>query len=101
MAYRLLLDAQDILPDDELRPLLQGNAVNYWYGPGAHIVTYSLRDSSLLNMVLLVPDDMPEDGPSTLEGYVEEMQGLFKEWDPRSVSLLVCCLPLSHRTQSG
>lgn len=46
-------------------------------------VTYALRDRSLLNLVLLVPDNTPEDGPSTLEGYVEEMQGLFKGWDPR------------------
>lgn len=37
-------------------------------------------------MVLLVPDNMPEDGPSTLQGYLDEMQALFKEWDPRYVS---------------
>lgn len=46
-------------------------------------VTYPLRDASLLNMVLLVPDNMPEEGPSTLQGYVDEMQGLFKDWDAR------------------
>lgn len=34
-------------------------------------------------MVLLVPDDMPEDGPSTLGGQVTEMQDLFRDWDPR------------------
>jgi salicylate hydroxylase len=34
-------------------------------------------------MVLLVPDDKPEDGPSTLAGQVNEMQNLFKDWDPR------------------
>lgn len=36
-------------------------------------------------MVLLVPDNMPESGPSTLTGQVDEMQNLFKNWDPRSV----------------
>lgn len=46
-------------------------------------VTYALRDGSQLNLVLLVPDNMPEEGPSTLQGYVDEMQGLFKEWDPK------------------
>lgn len=40
-------------------------------------------------MVLLVPDDMPEDGPSTLEGYVEEMQDLFKTWDVRCVQDII------------
>lgn len=46
-------------------------------------VTYALRRAKLLNMVLLVPDDMPEDGPSTLQGQVDEMQDLFKDWDPK------------------
>lgn len=47
------------------------------------VVTYALRRAKLLNMVLLVPDDMPEDGPSTLQGQVDEMQNLFKDWDPK------------------
>ena len=38
-------------------------------------------------MVLLVPDDMPA-GASTLEGNVEEMRALYKEWDPRQVGLI-------------
>jgi salicylate hydroxylase len=42
-------------------------------------------------MVLLVPDDMPEDGPSTLAGNVEEMRSLFTEWDPRISKLLALC----------
>jgi hypothetical protein len=38
-------------------------------------------------MVLLVPDDIPEESlASTIEGNVEEMCELFKDWDPRSVS---------------
>jgi hypothetical protein len=36
-------------------------------------------------MVLLVPDDIPEESlASTIEGNVEEMCALFKDWDPRS-----------------
>jgi salicylate hydroxylase len=42
-------------------------------------------------MVLLIPDDMPEDGPSTLAGNVEEMRSLFTEWDPRISKLLALC----------
>ncbi len=53
------------------------------YGNPDSLVTYALRQRKLLNMVLLVPDDMPEDGPSTLQGQVDEMQELFKDWDPR------------------
>lgn len=91
MAYRLLLDANEIRKDPELATYVDGKAVNYWYGPGAHVVTYPLRNSSLLNMVLLVPDNMPEEGPSTLQGYVDEMQGLFRDWDPRIGKLLAMC----------
>jgi len=46
------------------------------------VVNYVLRGGELFNMVLLVPDDMPA-GASTLEGNVEEMRALYKDWDPR------------------
>ncbi|KIW20260.1 hypothetical protein PV08_00835 [Exophiala spinifera] len=91
MAYRLLLDGDELRSDPDFKPFLEDRAVTYWYGPGAHIVTYALRQRKLLNMVLLVPDDMPEDGPSTLAGQVNEMQDLFKDWDPRVSKLLAKC----------
>lgn len=37
MAYRLLLDANEIRKDPELATYVDGKAVNYWYGPGAHV----------------------------------------------------------------
>ena len=83
MAYRLLFDANDIRKDPELKLFVDERQVYYWYGPYAHIVCYPLRSGALLNMVLLVPDNMPEEGPSTLQGYVDEMMGLFQDWDPR------------------
>lgn len=39
MAYRLLLDADEIRSDPEMRPILEDKAVTYWYGPGAHVGT--------------------------------------------------------------
>jgi salicylate hydroxylase len=53
-------------------------------------VNYVLRGGKLFNMVLLVPDDMPE-GANTLAGNVEEMRALFKDWDPRISKLLALC----------
>jgi salicylate hydroxylase len=58
-------------------------------------VTYILRKGTLCNMVLLVPDDMPDDGASTLAGNVEEMRALFTEWDPRLSKLLALCESVS------
>lgn len=47
-------------------------------------VNYVLRGGDLFNMVLLVPDDIPEESlASTIEGNVEEMCALFEGWDPR------------------
>jgi salicylate hydroxylase len=74
--------------------------VNYWLGPDAHagrstfhyevlertdnVVNYVLRGGDLFNMVLIVPDDIPDESlVSTIEGDVEEMCALFEGWDPR------------------
>lgn len=37
MAYRILLDAEEIRKDPDLRTYVDDKAVNYWYGPGAHV----------------------------------------------------------------
>jgi salicylate hydroxylase len=90
LAYRLLLNTEDMLADPHLRSFVEDHQVNYWMGPDAHAVTYILRGGKLLNMVLLVPDDMPA-GANTLAGNVEEMRNLFKDWDPRIPKLLTLC----------
>jgi salicylate hydroxylase len=83
LAYRLLLKTSEMLKDEELRELVTNPQVNYWLGPDMHAVNYVLKGGELFNMVLLVPDDMPKDGASTLEGNVVEMRELYKDWDPR------------------
>ncbi|KAF1999290.1 FAD/NAD(P)-binding domain-containing protein [Amniculicola lignicola CBS 123094] len=90
LAYRLLLNTEDMLKDEELRGFVEDPQVNYWMGPDAHAVNYVLRGGKLFNMVLLVPDDMPE-GASTLAGNVTEMRELYKDWDPRIPKLLNLC----------
>ncbi|KAI9741543.1 MAG: hypothetical protein M1818_004349 [Claussenomyces sp. TS43310] len=91
LAYRLLLSTKEMLKDPELAPLVTDPQVNYWLGPDAHAVNYVLRGGELFNMVLLVPDDMPAEGASTLAGNVEEMRALYKDWDPRIPKLLLLC----------
>ncbi|KAF8846744.1 FAD/NAD(P)-binding domain-containing protein [Acephala macrosclerotiorum] len=91
LAYRLLLSTKDMMKDPELASFVKDPQVNYWMGPQAHAVNYVLRGGELFNMVLLVPDDMPADGASTLEGNVEEMRALYKDWDPRIPKLLSLC----------
>ncbi|KAJ5196698.1 hypothetical protein N7449_007177 [Penicillium cf. viridicatum] len=80
LAYRVVLDLHQ-LDDPELKSWVNNPTVHFWIGPGAHAVGYSLRDGTMYNIVLLVPDDLPP-GVSRHSGSVEEMQALFKDWDP-------------------
>ncbi|KAL4959700.1 uncharacterized protein BDV14DRAFT_212210 [Aspergillus stella-maris] len=92
LAYRLLLSTEEMLKDPELRGFVTDPQVNYWLGPDKHAVNYVLRDGKLFNMVLLVPDDIPEDSlATTVQGNVEEMCTLFEGWDPRIEKLLKLC----------
>ena len=82
LAYRVVLDAGVHLKDDpELYKWVTEPKVHFWVGPGAHAVGYSLRGGRMYNIVLLVPDDLPE-GVSRTAGSVEEMRALFEGWDP-------------------
>ncbi|RFU26382.1 hypothetical protein B7463_g9956, partial [Scytalidium lignicola] len=90
LAYRLLLSTKEMLKDPELATFVTEPQVNYWLGPDAHAVNYVLRGGELFNMVLLVPDDIPE-GQNITEGNVEEMRALYKDWDPRIPKLLSLC----------
>ncbi|KAL4790116.1 hypothetical protein BDV19DRAFT_402300 [Aspergillus venezuelensis] len=92
LAYRLLLSTEEMRKDPELRSFVTDPQVNYWLGPDKHAVNYVLRDGKLFNMVLLVPDDIPEDSlATTVQGNVEEMCSLFEGWDPRIERLLKLC----------
>ncbi|KAE8381805.1 hypothetical protein BDV26DRAFT_278429 [Aspergillus bertholletiae] len=92
LVYRLLLLTEEMRKDPELAPFVNNPEVKYWLGPDAHAVTYVLRGGDLFNMVLLVPDDIPEDSlASTIEGNVQEIYALFEGWDPRIQKLLKLC----------
>ena len=80
LAYRIVLSI-DELNDPELKQMIAKPACRFWAGPGAHAVAYSVKNGTVFNLVLLVPDNLPEN-VSRQEGSVEEMRELFKDWDP-------------------
>ncbi|KAL4800234.1 FAD binding domain protein [Aspergillus venezuelensis] len=80
LAYRIVLHV-DQIPDPELRAFVQNPQVHFWVGPGAHVVSYSLRGGDMINIVLLVPDDLAP-GVARQKGSVDEMKKLFVGWDP-------------------
>lgn len=45
LAYRLLLDAEKLMEDEELRSFVLQKEVNYWIGPGKHVGMYLLQFS--------------------------------------------------------
>ena len=85
LAYRIVLNLEDI-SDLELRAWISNPTLNFWIGPDAHAVAYSVAAGKMYNIVLLCPDDLPED-VSKAEGDVNEMMARFKSWDPMSVIL--------------
>ncbi|KAI0139057.1 FAD binding domain protein [Hypoxylon sp. NC0597] len=88
LAYRIILNLEDI-GDPELRELVSNPSVNFWIGPESHVVGYSLRQGRTYNLVLLRPDDLPED-VSRAAADVDEMRKLFEPWDPILSKLLAC-----------
>ncbi|KAI0147921.1 FAD/NAD(P)-binding domain-containing protein [Hypoxylon sp. NC0597] len=80
LAYRLVITL-DQIEDPELREWVKSPKTNIWMGPNSHVVGYSLRGGTEFNLVLLAPDDLPND-VSKQAGSVEEMRALFKNWDP-------------------
>ena len=80
LAYRILLDGHRIVEED-LKKWLMTPGINIWLGPGAHVVAYAIKGGRWLNLVLLVPDNLPENVRKA-EGNLDEMKALFEEWDP-------------------
>ncbi|KAJ9635534.1 hypothetical protein H2199_008537 [Coniosporium tulheliwenetii] len=80
LAYRIVLTL-DQISDPELRHWVSNPAVHFWIGPNAHAVGYSMRSGTMYNIVLLVPDDLPE-AVSKQPGSSAEMRKLFQGWDP-------------------
>lgn len=81
LAYRIVLTADQVQEDTELRDIITHPAIRIWMGPKAHAVAYSLLGGQMLNIVLLVPDDLPHE-IAKVEGDLEEMAKLFEGWDP-------------------
>lgn len=80
LAYRIMLHLDDV-KDVELRDWISKPSCQFWIGPGSHVVAYSLRNGTQFNLVLLAPDDLP-DNVARQPGSLDEMKQLFAHWDP-------------------
>ncbi|KIW99461.1 uncharacterized protein Z518_11200 [Rhinocladiella mackenziei CBS 650.93] len=86
LAYRIVLRVEDI-DDKDLREFASVPRVCLWVGPDCHAIYYPLRNNTMCNVVLLVPDNLPEN-VAKASGDLGEMHEIFKDWDPRLRKLL-------------
>ncbi|RKL07413.1 hypothetical protein BFJ68_g9916 [Fusarium oxysporum] len=80
LAYRIVLKKEDI-QDPELREFIDKPRVCLWAGPECHAIYYPLKNNTMANIVLLVPDNLP-DNVSKISGDLSEMREIFEKWDP-------------------
>ena len=80
VGYRMLC-RRDKIKDPELRQWVDKKMLNFWYGPGKHVVSYNLRGTELLSMGLVVSGDLPAD-VKFQQVDVEEVKAVFQGWDP-------------------
>ncbi|CAD6584231.1 MAG: hypothetical protein CYPHOPRED_002641 [Cyphobasidiales sp. Tagirdzhanova-0007] len=80
LAYRIILDENQI-QDPELRSMMTDPGCRVYAGPKAHCMMYSLKGGKQMNIVLLVPDDLPVE-VSRQAASTDEMMTLFSGWDP-------------------
>lgn len=87
LAYRITVSREDMMKFEELRELVDTPAITYWMGPDAHGVGYLLKGGELFNLVIACPDNLPE-LVHTAKADLQEMNALFKDWDPKLRALL-------------
>ncbi|KAJ5564937.1 FAD binding domain containing protein [Penicillium frequentans] len=86
LAYRSLVKVSD-MTSPLLQKLIRKPCTNYWMGPNMHAMCYFIEKNQLCNIVLIIPDDLPE-GVNVESASVEEMQRKFDNWDPHLTELL-------------
>lgn len=81
MAYRVVIPTSEMKKHKELVNFATIPSFNHWAGPGGHAVGYLIAGGSLFNMVIIVPDELP-DNVYSAKANVNEMQDKFKGWYP-------------------
>lgn len=91
VVFRIAVARNDIAEGHPSWELMQRASVNVWMGPGAHGVSYLLKDD-ILNVVLVHSDDKPDKNREVMPGPqradLNELKALFSGWDPALRGLL-------------
>jgi salicylate hydroxylase len=87
LAYRgtFSLAALQALDEPAVDELCKHKMVTMWIGPKSHAVFYPVKNGTEFNLVMTLPDDLPEH-VRTAPGDLQEMRAAFEGWDPMYVS---------------
>jgi len=86
---RFTVPCSEVLKHDDLADLVHPPNINFWIGPDAHAITYSLKRDGLLNVVLTQAHaigDKVKYGPQPAD--ITDVRQAFEGWDPRFEKLL-------------
>lgn len=86
LAYRSTVPVAN-LSSTLLRRLVEKPCTNYWMGQNRHAMSYLIENDQVINIVLIIPDNLPE-GVNVAAAEVDEMQRNFEGWDPTLTELL-------------
>ena len=86
---RFTVPCSEVLKHEDLADLVHPPNINFWVGPEAHAITYSLKKDGLLNVVLTQAHaigDTVKYGPQPAD--IKDVRNAFDGWDPRFEKLL-------------
>ena len=91
-AWRAVIPSEQIYQsnDASLIQAIEENMSLRWMGPSGHIMVYPIRSHTLLNMVLLHPDEPGTLESWTMKGDKSKMVAFYKNWNDRVRRLIDC-----------
>ena len=106
VAYRMTVPVETVASEGTLSTFVEDSGVSCWMGPDAHAVCYQLKESGIVNVVLIGPYN-PSLNDANAQSERQEVRDLLAAWDPRlqkllelSTSILKRRLQGSHRMES-
>ncbi|SGZ53569.1 CIC11C00000001199 [Sungouiella intermedia] len=87
MAFRALVDIENIKHDAKLTKLFKEPNISFWWGPNCHLVIYLLQGGNTINIVALCPDNLDE-GLTIQDSSKDELKEILAGWDPNLLNLL-------------
>jgi len=91
-AYRMMAPVDKIKANPQTAHLIQEHNCNCWNGDSKSFMTYMIKNSQKLNIVLSHPDDV-DTSEWTPEQYQNEITRLFGDWNPLCRTLLSMASP--------